>query len=510
MKKFMDTGKIILVVMLLFTLGGCSKENTASSVVEKSHVDAQIDKSDVSTSVYEKTLNEQVEQEPQNPLFSYELDKSYHLYVVNDLIHPAYENVLIMKKTNDKIKKVGEFGFESNENDTKDSEIYKVSKIAVEQSKQNDEMYIYVFREGQVYKGMDIFILKNHKIEKKWIYRKKHNPNVMFGHIRYKDLLDQQRSYIYDVSNETDKKDEFEKINNTKELQDAKIVDDPIYIAIDDLFLGTFEDGQWNSNQLKSEYDSNKIKGMDGISSVRDITIEEINQKQTYYLYSMTDKIVKTNKFLCYAPDESITSGTFYNLSYDFYVNNEKIKDTALGVTHDYNPIPKKLRMDVAVTKRHTLAIRKILDANGLNDTKVNITKVTSADIDDDGVEEELILAGTPNDEEYCPKINAEDRFKDGAGVYITAVILKKDKVIPIYYEGRKLKDLDYREDFSELPFGIDSCIGLYYLGIFDLNNDGKYEVCLENISWDCPEIRVYEWQKDNTMKEVLYGDFSW
>ncbi|QZY53906.1 hypothetical protein [Crassaminicella profunda] len=244
MKKFMSIGKIIVVLLLLFTLAGCSKENTASSVVEKSHVDAEIDKRDVDTSVYEKDLNEQVEQVPQNPLFSYELDKLYRLYIVNNPIHPEYENVLVMKETTDNFKKVGEFGFESNENDIKGDEIYKVSKIAVEKSKQNDEMYIYVFREGQVYKGMDIFILKNDKIEKKWIYRKKQNSNLMFGHIRYEHLLDQQRAYIYDVSNETDKMDEPEKINNIEESQDSKIVDDPIYIAIDDLFLGTFEDGR--------------------------------------------------------------------------------------------------------------------------------------------------------------------------------------------------------------------------------------------------------------------------
>ncbi|MCT4606829.1 MAG: hypothetical protein N4A64_12145 [Marinisporobacter sp.] len=114
MKKFGSMGKIVLIIAVLFTLAGCSKANTASSVVEKNHVDVEIDKENVATSVYEK-----------------------------------------------------------------------------------------------------------------------------------------------------------EKINNIEELQDSKIVDDPIYIAIDDLFLGTFEEGKWNSNQsLRSEYDSNEIKGINCVSAI--------------------------------------------------------------------------------------------------------------------------------------------------------------------------------------------------------------------------------------------------
>lgn len=237
-KKFILVGKIILVVAFIFTLAGCSKENKVSSM-------AEID--DVAISMDEMGSDQQVDELIQKALFSYELDKSYNLYVVNDGIHTEYENVLILKKTNDKFKKVEEFGFNPYGNDIEGNDIYQISKIAVQKSKQNDVVYVYVFREGQLYKGVDILILSNEKVDKKWIYRNKQTPNLMFGHLEYEYLLNQQKTYIYDgkekkhQNTKQDLKEKEELINKftqkLKNIENRKVLygdflDDDQYVYV--------------------------------------------------------------------------------------------------------------------------------------------------------------------------------------------------------------------------------------------------------------------------------------
>lgn len=330
-----------------------------------------------------------------------------------------------------------------------------------------------------------------------------------------------------DTPNKTDSNDEVEKpepIEGPEFIEEPEIAEEPEpieklqvtvnveninYIAIQNLFLGTFEDGKWNSNQ-SMEYQRNKIEGISNVSSIRDITIEEINQSETYYLYNKTNKIEETNEFSCLGDDGWTSGSTFSFINYDFNVNGEIMNSIPLGLTHNYNPIPQNLKTDVSIKDNHTSAVRKVLDDNGLSDTEINISEIVSADIDNDGIVEDIIIAGTPYKEDGYPKINPDDRFKDGAGVYITAIILKNDKVIPIYFQGEKFKNLKYDKDNTVVPFGVDACLYIDLIGIFDLNNDGKYEICILDASWDCPEIRVYEWQEDNTIKEVLYGDFGW
>lgn len=177
----------MLILTLIFQLTGFDKEDILNYIVESSHVNSTMDEADI---------EKQVAKIIQNTLFSYDLNETYNLYVVNDSLHTAYEDVLISKKTDNKIEK---FGFDPYGNQVVGTEIYKVSKIAVQQSKENNTMCVYVFREGQLYEGIDILILNNEKIDKKWIYRAKENPNLMFGHTKYEYLLDQEISYIYDV-----------------------------------------------------------------------------------------------------------------------------------------------------------------------------------------------------------------------------------------------------------------------------------------------------------------------
>ncbi|WP_432409166.1 hypothetical protein [Wukongibacter sp. M2B1] len=190
MNRVIIVGKIIFVMAFAFILLGVSSESMASSVEKIDVLDETINEMD---------NKDQIDKVTEKALFSHELDKSYNLYVVNDSTYSEYENILILKKVNDKMKKIGEFRFEPQKHYIEGTEIYKISKIAVQQSKPNDTVDIYVYREGQNYEGFDILVLGNETIDKKWIYRNKQNPNLMFGHYgEYKDIFNQQRSYIYE------------------------------------------------------------------------------------------------------------------------------------------------------------------------------------------------------------------------------------------------------------------------------------------------------------------------
>jgi hypothetical protein len=175
-------------------------------------------------------VNEEVHNEMQKPLFAYELNELYKLCVVNDSINPEYENVLIMKKINGKFKKIGEFGFDSYGNNVMDTKNYKISKISVEHSKENS--IVYVFRDGKLYEGVDILILNNENIEKKWIYRNKETPNLMFGHTMYKDLLNQQRTYIYNAKEMVINKFTQKLKNENRKVLYGEFLDDSHYIYV--------------------------------------------------------------------------------------------------------------------------------------------------------------------------------------------------------------------------------------------------------------------------------------
>lgn len=208
MKKYITIGIIILVLAFVSTLIGYSEENEVSTMGQTSDVNKLMD-----TIGIDQSFDEVIKK----ALFSYKINESYNLYVVNDSIHTENENVLIFKKTNGKIEKVEKFEFDSHGNDIEGTEIYKIRKIDVQQSKQNETVYVYIFREGQLYEGVDILILSNEMIDKKWIYRDKQTPSNMFGYTEYEYLLDQQILHIYDKNTQNAKqvvKEKEELINS--------------------------------------------------------------------------------------------------------------------------------------------------------------------------------------------------------------------------------------------------------------------------------------------------------
>lgn len=283
---------------------------------------------------------------------------------------------------------------------------------------------------------------------------------------------------------------------NTNEK--IKISEKPNIIVLDGCFLGTIEDGKWNSDQKDDSLTTTQI---------RKLSVNDLEEKKIYYLYNMISKLTETNDFID-SESEKQTDTVYFR--FDFRINkNENEKIVNLGMTAEFNPLPKEIDVNVAPAQKHVNAIRKILDENGLIKTQVNINKVVSVDIDNDGLFEEIIIASTPKYEGGSPIIKLSDREKSGCGVYIAAVVLKGETVIPLFYQGNFLKDFKFNSE-STIPFGIESCTNLELLGVYDLNNDGKFEICIRDTTWDCPIIRVMEWEASGVFEEVLSGNFGW
>lgn len=280
---------------------------------------------------------------------------------------------------------------------------------------------------------------------------------------------------------------------------------DTVYIALNSAFMGTFEDDTWNSNhELKHNSNCNQIKENNAVLSGRKLRIEELNLGKPFYLYNVTEKLGKTTDYQCRC--RMTVEYPMYQTNYEFTINGQSLREVPLGISGDFNPLPAKIIPYDVVEDRHRRAVKEILNKFGFTETQINISQVTSVDIDKDGRMEDIIIAQTPRKDDGWPDIRPENRFKDGTGVYITALAIKNGQAIPLFFQGHKLKEMTYREEIS---FGIDSCLGLKLLGVFDLNHDGCYEVCLANYGWESAQYRVYEWQGNNTMKEVLYGDYG-
>lgn len=312
-------------------------------------------------------------------------------------------------------------------------------------------------------------------------------------------------------TNEANKSNHQEKTTNKNST--AQMSKTPNYIVLDGCLLGSYENSKWNSLETHEHSKNlNMVSDIDCVKSDRSITIDELINRY-YYVYNQNGFLDKSNDFLDHEFVEEYlnTEWALTFLRYHFKQNQNPIPDAILGLTQqNINPIPKNGICHIKPTKKHIEAVQTVLNNYELTSTNVNITDIMTIDMDNDNTVEELILAQTPFTDESYADLRAEDRFIDGKGVYSIALLIKNDKVIPIYYQGYALSELEYNSNDTSIPFGIDSQFRIKILGFFDLNGDGLVEICLQNVVWDIPEIRVYSFDDESNVTEVLYGNYAW
>lgn len=198
---------------------------------------------------------------------------------------------------------------------------------------------------------------------------------------------------------------------------------------------------------------------------------------------------------------------------------NKTIWDGGIVLSRDVDGFPKDLQTRVDGVDEENALVQAHLDHMQMGDSDFVITQVWTADVDGDGKQEKVMIAKTPEDRGGYPIIKMADLTNEKAAVFILALLVKDGKATPLFYQQEPIKAAYQRGlangDYNiyigdEIFLGIETCLGLEIEGIFDFNGDGKFEICLRNICWDCPEKRVLEIQEDGSWQTVLYGGFGW
>lgn len=288
--------------------------------------------------------------------------------------------------------------------------------------------------------------------------------------------------------------------NESKQVSENNDLTKPNYIVLDDSILGTYENDKWNNIQ-DNDLNRNLIKEINSIKIEREILVQEINE-QHFNLYSQDDLLAKTNKFNI--PDFNHSPIMEY-----FIVGDEHI-NPLLAITASYNPLPTNPVVHASPSEKHISAVRNFLDKYKLVSTEVNITTIAISDLNNDGLNEEIIIAQTPKNEMGYPSLDTNDRLIQGKGVYLMALLMQENNTVPLYFEGYPLSDLKFDNSNELLPFGLESSMKIDLLGVFDLNGDDQAEISLSTTSWDISDIHVYELNQKFSVKEVLFGNFGW
>lgn len=204
--------------------------------------------------------------------------------------------------------------------------------------------------------------------------------------------------------------------------------------------------------------------------------------------------------------------------------NNQFMMHHSFGVSSEENGFPHDLQVFDGGTAEHGRRVEDFLVQQKMEDSRFIVSQVWQVDVDGDGKQEEIILAQTPSDQNGYPIIEEADLINEKTAVFVLALLVDETKQIPLYYQQVPIKAL-YEKVVRDIPdyhiymgegkdrtifLDIGTCLNIEINGIFDFDGDGDFEICLENIEWDCPEVRILELQTDGSWKQVLYGNFAW
>ncbi len=122
-----------------------------------------------------------------------------------------------------------------------------------------------------------------------------------------------------------------------------------------------------------------------------------------------------------------------------------------------------------------------------------HIDDSAAVDIDGDGEREMLLFANTPKDENGHLKISPED-----GGSYSVILLRRADGSYETVYERYCQYTSDVTVQFS-----------LHPLGIFDLNGDGRYEICANMVQWESGYTFVLSQNENGSWATVLRANWG-
>lgn len=305
----------------------------------------------------------------------------------------------------------------------------------------------------------------------------------------------------------------------------------PLYFIAGNYLVGSWQDDSWQS-----------MNPLDGESYGSDTTyyIQDLLAQKEYNIYNQEGKLAAANKIgFCIgeglggfesAEVEGLLSpySNGKDSSYDYYsifplpqvlgteCQDITVPDYAFSFSFD-NPdailatnstadlLPQKVVRGEGLNDFGKGKLMDMLAENGL-ETAPNFTDSLSGDLDNDGKDEYIMIANTPRGEGGYPYVS-EFELAHQSGSFAVALYQDDDGSFQTLYSMfNPYKDVP--EKAGEL-IDIDHCYKIELLGAFDLNGDGIYEICLNQIMWEGGYTLVLAQDADGNYQTVMRANFG-
>ena len=317
-----------------------------------------------------------------------------------------------------------------------------------------------------------------------------------------------------------EKKEEIK--NNTDNKQNVATTNQ-IDIILYGGYIGSYVNGKWESAEGSID---NQVKR----GNISDVDIRSLLTNQYFYIYNANGLLGKERFGLRYGAGH--TFGVQHKLladvwdKYNELVNQDSIDYDMLNVlseeieelqeqdqilyetvliNQDFNPFPHSIDMNVPVLEEHRQFIRNRLDEKGYVNADVEIKRVISVDLNNDGRKEQIIVANTEKMGADCiiDEKTANNIKNETDCVYAMIFIISDEEYV--LYENYCPED--WWTDFGIEYFNDNWGLSIDYanfvdVDVFDFNNDGSYEIVINHYFWEGMTRTVYA-SLNNTNKFI-------
>lgn len=168
------------------------------------------------------------------------------------------------------------------------------------------------------------------------------------------------------------------------------------------------------------------------------------------------------------------------------------------NATHD--PRVEQFKSVKRLSEEHRDYFLEKLRREGMSEAPLTLTDHYQFDADNDGKTEHIVIL---QNSEYV--VDQSERGKKQYGLYTYAFYIDEEKIQEIY--ERKLLCTSDQAITSKID--VTALTTLTPLGIYDLNNNGKLEFCVQMHEWESGAIIVYALNDNDEYEEVLRSRYG-
>lgn len=185
-----------------------------------------------------------------------------------------------------------------------------------------------------------------------------------------------------------------------------------------------------------------------------------------------------------------------YNVPISKYNGYIDFGDGTLATNAKHNLLPRKVEK-VEGNEVDAEIIKKELEKDGITKAPVDLTEVFLCDLDDDGVDERVVFANS-SDERFVREADS--------GNYTMVFVVRESGAELLYKEtsryGETIPNLENGDNYFDHWTNYCSSAGLY-----DLNADGKFEICIECAQYEHGRYMVFSENEDGKYALVLNSE---